>query len=489
MKKSIVGQDFSFAVSRRKLLQAAAGLAGGTMLPAGMASQAFADDHPAIGTYPAGSSGSSVFIGATVPRTGTYAVQGEDELKGYQLAVEHINEGNDLIKQLSPKTKKGVLGKQLTLGVADSAAKPNEAVQAQQRFITENKAVMITGGTSSAVAVALNKLAQREKVLFVCGISGSNDTTGKDCVRYGVRQNFFGQTAAAAIAPVLVKAFGKGKKVAYMTPDYTYGHTVTKSMQDNTAADGWTTVTDQVSPLGAPDFSSYLLNVANSGAEILVNVNWGHDAVLSIQQAKQFGVLDKMKLVVPYQVPFLARETGGLMQGVFAATEYWWTIEDKYPLAKMFNAAFEKKYGYKPEWGAENAYISFVHWARMVEEAGSFYPPDVIKVYEKEETDSVFGRRCLLPQGRPSVRSPSDRRQGQDGKGHEGQGRFLRCRRNRPRQGIDAEAGRVRLSRSATTPETIHVTKGAAGGFLTARGASVMPVVCTLFKGRGVPRY
>ena len=266
-----------------------------------------------------------------MPRTGAYAVQGEDELKGYQLAVEHINEGNELVKKISPKTKKGVLGKQLKLGVADSAAKPNEAVQAQQRFISENKAVMITGGTSSAVAVALNKLAQREKVLFVCGISGSNDTTGKDCVRYGVRQNFFGQTAAAAITPVLVKQFGKNKKVAYMTPDYTYGHTVTKSMQDNTKDDGWTTVTNQVSPLGAPDFSSYLLNIANSGADILVNVNWGHDAVLSIQQAKQFGVLDKMKLVVPYQVPFLARETGGLMQGVYAATDYWWTVEDKYP--------------------------------------------------------------------------------------------------------------------------------------------------------------
>jgi ABC-type branched-subunit amino acid transport system substrate-binding protein len=60
-------------------------------------------------------------------------------------------------------------------------------------------------------------------------------------------------------------------------------------------------------------------------------------------------------------------------------------MEDKYPLAKMFNAAFEKKFGYKPEWGAENAYISFAHWARMVEEAGTFYPPDVIKTYEKSE--------------------------------------------------------------------------------------------------------
>jgi len=314
-------------------------------------------------------------------------VQGEDELKGWQLAVEHLNSGNELIRKISPKTKKGVLGKEVKIGIADSAAKPNEAVQAEQRFITENKAVLMTGSTSSAVAVALNKLAQREKVLYVTGISGSNDTTGKDCVRYGFRQNFYGQTAAAAIGPVLVKAFGKNKKAAYMTPDYTYGHTVTKSMQDYLATAGWTTATNQVSPLGAPDFSSYLLNVANSGADVLINVNWGHDAVLSIQQAKQFGIFDKMKLVIPYQIPFLAPEVGGnLLAGVYAATDFWWTLEDKYPLAKMFVAEFEKKYGYKPEWGANNAYMSFAMWADAVENAGTFYPPAVIKSFEAGRT-------------------------------------------------------------------------------------------------------
>jgi len=377
-------------LSRRNLLRSAAATGAVSLAgtgPFGLLRSAWADDKPPIGTWPAGSQGDSVFIGISVPRTGTYALQGEDELKGYQLAVEHINSGHDLIKKISPKTKKGVLGKEVKYGVADSEAKPNTAVQEQQRFITENKAVLITGGTSSAVAVALNKLAQREKVLFVCGISGSNDTTGKDCVRYGVRQNFFGQTAAAAIGPVLVKNYGKDKKAAYLTPDYTYGHTVTKSMQDFLATAGWTTATNQVAPLGAPDYSSYLLNVANSGADYLINVNWGHDAVLSTQQAKQFGVLDKMKLVIPYQIPFLAREVGPeLTAGVFAATDFWWTLEDKYPLAKMFVDEFDKKYGYKPEWGANNAYMEFAMWARMVEEAGTFYPPDVIKTYEKGET-------------------------------------------------------------------------------------------------------
>jgi ABC-type branched-subunit amino acid transport system substrate-binding protein len=396
-------------LSRRKLLQAGAGLAGGAMLPSGLSYPAFAvgADQPPIGTWPDGSSGNSVVISIAVPRTGTYAVQGEDELKGWQLAIEHINSGHELIKKISPKTKKGVLGKELKHVVADSGAKPNTAVQAHQRAITENKAVLLTGSTSSAVAVATNKLAQREKVLYVTGISGSNDTTGKDCVRYGFRQNFYGETAANAIGPVLVKTFGKNKKAAFMTPDYTYGHTVTKSVNDFlTKNAGWQQVTDQVSPLGAPDFSSYLLNVANSGADVLINVNWGRDAVLSIQQAQKFGILDKMKLVVPYQIPFLAPETGGgLLAGVYAATDYWWTLEDKYPLAKMFNAEFIKKYGHRPEWGAENAYVSFAHWARMVEEAGTFYPPAVIKAYEKGETiPSLVGDVHYRPEDHQCVR-------------------------------------------------------------------------------------
>ena len=377
--------------TRRSVLKAGGALVAASALPRlGRA----ATNYPAIGTYPAGSSGSSVFIGIAVPRTGTYAVQGEDELKGWQLAVEHINSGNELIKKISPKTTKGVLGKEVKYGVADSSAKPNIAVQEQQRFISENKAVLMTGSTSSAVAVAMNHLAQREKVLYVAGISGSNDTTGKDCVRYGFRQDFYGQTAAAAIGPVLLKTFGKNRKAAFMTPDYTYGHTVTKSVNDYLTQNGsWTMVTNQVSPLGAPDYSSYLTNIANSSAEVLVNVNWGHDAVLSTQQAKQFGILDKMKLVIPYQTPFLAKEVGAeITQGVYAATDFWWTLEDRFPLAKMFVESFQKKYGYRPEWGAENAYMQLALWAEAVENAGSFYPPDVIKSYEAgRKVDSLVG--------------------------------------------------------------------------------------------------
>jgi branched-chain amino acid transport system substrate-binding protein len=404
----------SNGLSRRRLLgQAVATGAGlGTLSVAAPPSLSFigsalAQTQSPIGTWPAGVSGDTIYIGAATPRTGTYAVQGEDELKGWQLAVEHINEGNPLLRKIAPKVTKGLLGKKVSLLVADSGAKPNDAVQEQQTFINQNKIILMTGATSSAVAVALNHFAEREKVLYVTGISGSNDTTGKDCVRYSFRQNFYGQTAAAAIGPVLIKQFGKNRKSAFMTPDYTYGHTVTKSVNDYlTQHGGWTMVTNQVSPLGTQDFSQYLTNIANSGAEFLLNVNWGRDAVLSIQQAKQFGIIPKMTLIVPYQTPFLAKEVGPqLTEGVYAATDFWWTLENRYPLAKMFVEAFYKKYNYRPEWGANNSYMSFAIWARMVSEAGTFNPPDVIKTYEKGETfNSTVGPVHFRPEDHQLVR-------------------------------------------------------------------------------------
>ena len=113
--KNVTHQN-SGTMSRRKLLQAGAGLAGGAVLPQAFTLPAFAvGDYPPIGTWPDGSKGDTVNVAAAVPRTGTYAVQGEDELKGWQLAVEHINSGDPLLKKIAPKVTKGLLGKKVNL--------------------------------------------------------------------------------------------------------------------------------------------------------------------------------------------------------------------------------------------------------------------------------------------------------------------------------------------------------------------------------------
>ncbi|MFW7343521.1 substrate-binding protein [Pollutimonas sp. H1-120] len=378
------GKSGATGIDRRSMLKmGVAGAAGSMLLPgAAMA----AEEKKPIGNYPKGVEGDSVFIGLTLDITGPYSAQGADQQKGYELAVEQLNAGAAEMKKISPLTKKGVLGKTVKFGVADAETKPNTAVQAASRFIHDNKAMMISGSTSSAVAIALQKVCDRERTIYLPAISGSNETTGVDCQRYGFRLCYFAYPACKAIAPVLAKALGKDRKAIYLVPDYTYGHTTYDSMKEFTEKQGWKTVGAQIHPLGAKDYSSFLINIANSGADTLVVIAYGADAANSIKQAKQFGLLEKMKIVVPYMSAFLEKEIGAeIMEGVHGATGFWWTLEDKYPIAKDFVAAFEKKFKAKPRDSAYIAYLQTALWADACERAGSFYPPDVIKAYEAGE--------------------------------------------------------------------------------------------------------
>jgi branched-chain amino acid transport system substrate-binding protein len=381
-------------ISRRSLIKAGLGAgATGLLLPK-TTLPVLAQDHPALGTYPAGTSGSSIFIGGVFPLTGPYSASGKDEQLGFQLAIDHLNNGSRITDAI-PSLKKGggLLGKKIDSQSADSETKPDTAVQAATRFIRENKAIVLTGGVSSAESIAMMKLGQREHVIFMVGNSGSNDTTGKDCQRYGFRAQPSAYMAAKALAPVLAKQLGAKRKAAYLVPDYTYGTSVYNSMKEFTEKEGWTTVAEQLCPLGTTDFSSYLLNIANSGADVFVNVAFGADATTSTKQAEGFGILSKMKYVVPNISQFQAKDLGAaIFGGAYGTQSWWWTEQDKYPLAKIFVEDFEKKNHYKPDWGASEVYIQLMVWADAVARAGSFYPIDVIKALESgQKVPSIYG--------------------------------------------------------------------------------------------------
>ena len=158
-------------------------------------------------------------------------------------------------------------------------------------------------------------------------------------------------------------------------------------------------MTDQVSPLGTQDFSQYLTNIANSGAEFLINVNWGRDAVLSTQQAHQFGIIPKMTLVIPYQIPFLAKEVGPeIMGGVSPPPTSGGRSKTSIRWPRCSSKRSTRNTATGPNGAPRTPTCQIAMWARMVSEAGTFYPPDVIKPYEKGETfHSMVGPSISAP--------------------------------------------------------------------------------------------
>ncbi|HEU4662355.1 MAG TPA: substrate-binding protein [Pseudolabrys sp.] len=408
-------------LNRRSLLKSAAAIGA---FPLVNISRSWAAEE-AVGNYPAGVQGDSVFVGVIVPLTGAYSAEGADHLKGFQLAFEHLNNGGGLVSKIPTLSGKGVLGKKIKYKWADNQTKPGPAVQAATQFITNDKAMMISGCSSSATAIALEKVAQRYRVINMVGGSGANETTGKDCQRYAFRSQPSAYMAAKALAPAIGKELGHNRKAVYLVPDYAYGHSVFESTSKFTEEElGWKTVGQQLCPVGTSDYSSFLLNIANSGADVFVNVAFGADSVASTKQAKQFGVLDKMKMIVPNLSAFQGKEVGPeIMQGVYGTLDFWWTLAETIPEAKIFVDAFEEKYKYKPRWLAHIAYTQMLVWADAVERAKTFNPIAVIKALEAEHKlkmplGEVYYRACDHQQVRavPVVvgKKPSEMRNPED---------------------------------------------------------------------------
>lgn len=395
MNDSINRGKPSASTPRRSFLKTSAGVAGGLLVPATYSGSVFAQDkdkeYPALGNYPAGVEGDTVVAGLTLDLTGPYSAEGAGEKRGFELAAEMINNGDERLKKISPLTKQGILGKKLVLAIGDAETKPNSAVQAATRFIRQDKAMMIAGSVSSSVAIALQNTCERAKTLYFPIISGSSDTTGKDCRRYGFRLCHHAYTTAKAIAPVMAQEYGKDMKVIYLVPDYNYGHSIHDHMREFTEAQGWTTIDNpQIHPLGATDYSSYMLNIANSGADILINLDYGADTVNSAKQAHQFGVLKNMKMCIPYLPAYMLEEVGPeVMDGVFGTMDFWWTEGMKHDVGKAFTEAYEEKHNAKPRDPEHNAFMSMVLWADAIERAGTFYPAAVVEALE----DSINHKR------------------------------------------------------------------------------------------------
>jgi len=230
---------------------------------------------------------SEVILGFNVPQTGPYADEGADELRAYELAVEHLNGGGDggMLNTFSSTVLDGtgILGREVKYVTGDTQTKSDAARASARSMIEKDGAVMITGGSSSGVAVAVQALCQEAGIIFMAG------------------------------APVLAAQYGTDRKAYHLTADYNWGYTTEEAIRASTEAIGWETVNSVKTPLTQTDFSSYVAPVLNSGADVLVLNHYGGNMINSLTSAVQFGLREaqangqNFEIVVPLYSRLMAR--------------------------------------------------------------------------------------------------------------------------------------------------------------------------------------
>ena len=378
-----------FQINRRSLIKSGAAIGAGLALPTIFTSSARA--------YLNEPKGDTVTLGFNVPQTGPYADEGLDELRAQELAVQHLNGEGDggMLNTFSSKALKGngILGKKVQFVTGDTQTKSDAARASAKSMIEKDGAIMINGGSSSGVAVAVQGLCQEAGVIFMAGLTHSNDTTGKDKKANGFRHFFNAYMSGAALAPVLAKAYGTDRRAYHLTADYTWGWTQQESIATATEAMGWETVNNVLTPLASTDFSSYIAPVLNSGADVLILNHYGGNMVNSLTNAVQFGLRDKMvngkqfEIIVPLYSELMAAGAGANVRGVYGSMNWNWQLQDEG--SKAFVKSFGEKYGRPPSNSAHTCYVQTLLYADACERAGTFDPCGVVAALEGFEFDGM----------------------------------------------------------------------------------------------------
>lgn len=327
------------------------------------------------GPRPGLSAEEMVVIGLNYPETGPYAKMGLDQRRAADLAVEEINGAG------------GILGKKVKLVYKDSKSNPKISKQNALNLFEPKDgtpAQMIFGGVSSAVAIAVGKVARAKKKLFFGTLTYSTETTGEEGHKYVFRECYDSRMAAKVLSGYLNQHY-KGKKYFYITADYTWGWTTEDAFRKFTDTTDKEKHRGYLTSLGQGDFKNILSLAQEAGAEVLVLVLFGQDMEIAVTQAYTMGLKKKMQIVVPNMTIDMAQGAGPeAMEGILSATPWYWKLpfDEKYAPGTAFVKKYEEKYKRYPSTSGASAYVILHQYKEAVERAKSFDTKAVIKALE-----------------------------------------------------------------------------------------------------------
>ncbi|ARU03972.1 ABC transporter permease [Comamonas serinivorans] len=294
--------------------------------------------------------------------------------------------GGEAIKMAVADFGGKVLGRPIEVVTADHQNKADIAASKAREWIDKGGVTAIFGGTNSGTAIATAKIAgEKKRVYFNMG-AGSSRLTNEECTPYTVHYAY----DTVALARVAGKAMiQRGDKNWYfLTADYAFGHSLEQDASEIVKSSGGKVVGSVRHPLGASDFSSFLLQAQSSGANVLALANAGGDFVNSVKAAKEFGITKKMKLagllVFINDIHSLGlKDTAGLL-----VTDSWYWDQDAE--SRKFAQRFFAKFKRMPSSIQAADYSATLTYLNAVKAAGTDDADKVMEALRKTKINDLY---------------------------------------------------------------------------------------------------
>ncbi|WP_424005708.1 ABC transporter substrate-binding protein (plasmid) [Haloarcula salina] len=326
----------------------------------------------------AGSSGSdSVKIGFVLPFSGTYSFLGESIVNGVKLRLDQQSEGE-------------IDGREVEYVRKDTGADPATGASITQEFLQSENVDFIVGPVSSAVAGAMKpEIASSGSAIWLNANAGNYKLVQDNCTKYHFRTSFNTWQTSAPLASYINDNIADNVVLSYA--NYTFGQQSKNLFREEFEKVGGTVVDEIGAPLGTSDYSSFLQEIENSGADAVFSFFAGSDAVNYIKQFSSFGLDEKMTQTGS---GFLLSADTLPAQGTAALDMYsllHYTPTKQTDRNQAFVDAYSSQYDTTPNVYACQGYDSALAAELAVTEAGGTETDSMVSSLAGAELDSPRG--------------------------------------------------------------------------------------------------
>jgi branched-chain amino acid transport system substrate-binding protein len=294
--------------------------------------------------------------------------------------------GVEAIKMAIADFGGSALGKPVEVLTYDHQNKPALGAEKFREWADRDGLTMLLGGSNTGVNLAMAPVAKEKKVPFIAIGAAGASLTGKDCTPYTVHYAYDTTALGNGTATTIVDQ--GGKTWFFLTADYAFGTQLQEAAARVVTAKGGQVLGAVRVPLNTSDFSSYLLQAQNSGAQVLGLANAGADFSNSLKAANEFGISETMKpaalLAFITDIHALGLQTA---QGLYLTAAWYWDLDDK---TRAFSKRFFDKTGTEPTWNQAAYYSATLTYLNAVKAAGSTDADKVMDELHKAKIDDMF---------------------------------------------------------------------------------------------------
>ncbi len=314
-------------------------------------------------------------VGGNFELTGGVANFGKQTSNGVLLAFKEAN------------AKGGVLGKKITLVLADNKSEPSEATNAITKLITQDKVVAVLGPVASSNVLATLQVGEDNKVPVLTATGTNTKITVDDNGKtrpYAFRSCFIDPFQGTVMANFASKTLQSKRAVIYVDNSSDYSKGLSQAFEEGFTKNGGTIIGKEGFLQKDQDFKATLTKIKAMNPDVIFIPAYYEEVGKIAKQAREMGITVPLLGTDGWDDPKVVEIAGAAaLNNGFFSNHY--SPQDTDPRVVNFVQAYKQEYGQEPSALAALGYDAALMLIDAINRAGSTEPQKIREALEQTQ--------------------------------------------------------------------------------------------------------